>query len=168
MIRWLLWPFQFIFALGLESSAHRMMEAHEWREATETYRKLIRWSPRQSTFHTEAGLAHLMLNEWEPAEDRLRHALLIDPYALRAYDLLGMLLANQGRKEEAREIWNRLIESARELAARRPLLLGRYVAARIEEARERLAEMEDESFSGFTIDPGYRDYPGSAPDPPGR
>ena len=161
-VKWVIWPFRLVFALGLESSAHRLMEHQEWREAREVYRKLILWSPGQATFHTEAGLAHLMLGEWEPAEDRLREAIRLDPHAFRAYDLLGVLLANQGRTGEARAAWERLIAVARALAGTRPFPFGPYAKARIEEAQARLEEMEGPDFAGFSVDPGYDEYPGSA------
>ena len=159
MNHWFFWPFKFIFALGIESSAHRLMESCQWREAAETYERLIQWSPNQATFHTEKGLAHMMLNEWEPAEDGLRKAIRIDSRTLRAYDLLGVLLANQGRTDEARDVWERSIEAARNLAIQRPLLYGRFAESRIREARERLDALDAPDFAGFPVDPGYAEYP---------
>lgn len=161
--QWLAWPFRFIFALGLESSAHRLMESHEWREAVEVYRRLLRWSPEQAAFHTDAGLAHLMLNEFEPAEDRFREAIRLKPESLRTYDFLGMLLANQGRIDEARDVWERLILVSRALAERHPFFYERFARDRIEEAQKRLAVLETPDFAGFTVDPGFSEYPGSAP-----
>jgi pentatricopeptide repeat protein len=163
ILHWLAWPFRAIFALGLESSAHRLMESHEWREAREVYRRLIEWSPRQATFHTEAGLAHLMLNEWEPAEDRLREAVRLDPKAFRAYDLLGVLLANQGRLDEARRTWERMIAAGHSLAEGRARLFEGYARRRVQEAEERIATLEEPDFRGFPVDPGYDVYPGGSP-----
>ncbi|MBW3623822.1 MAG: tetratricopeptide repeat protein [Armatimonadetes bacterium] len=163
MIRWLIWPFRTLFALGLESSAHRLMETQEWREAREVYQRLIRWSPNQASFHTESGIAHMMLNEWEPAEERFREAIRLDPHAFRAYDFLGVLLANQGRTEEARAVWERMIAVARALGEQKMWLFERYARSHIGEAQERLAALDAPDFSGFPLDPGFNEYPGSTP-----
>lgn len=159
----MIWPFRLIFALGLESSAHRLMEHQEWREAREVYGRLIRWSPRQATYYTEAGLVHMLLGEWEPAEDRLREAIRLDPNAFRAYDLLGVLLANQRRIDEAQETWERSILLAGAMIEARPFLFGSYGKSRIEEARSRLAAMEEPGFDGFPIEAEFSNYSGTTP-----
>src|SRR5579872_3187707 len=55
----------------------------------------------------------------QEAEQVLRHALALDPGNAIAYDLLGTLLSESGRFDEARDCFERTIEIA-------PLLAGSY------------------------------------------
>ena len=63
--------------------------------------------------------ALLIENRNQEAEKVLRHTLALDPRNAMAHDLLGNLLSEFGRFEEARECFQRAIEIA-------PLLAGSY------------------------------------------
>ena len=106
-------------------------------------------------------MAHLMLNEWEPAEDCLREALRLDPFTFRAYDHLGVLLANQGRHEEAEAMWEGMIAAARARMEKRARVFDGYLRARIGEAEERLNTLSSPDFEGFPLDFGYEEGAGS-------
>lgn len=102
-----------IFHLGTA-----LAEQGKWEEAVGAYRRAIAL-PRLTTpdlAHQNMGLALFHLGRHREAEEALRFALHLDPQLQAAYYSLGLVLAAERRREEARAAFHR----ARELGADSP------------------------------------------------
>lgn len=103
-----------IFHLGTA-----LAEQGRWEDAVTAYRKAISL-PRLTTpdlAHQNLGLALYHLGRHREAEEALRFALHLDPQLQAAYYSLGLVLAAERRRDEARAAFHR----ARDLGADSPL-----------------------------------------------
>ena len=93
-------------------------EQGRWEDAVKAYRRAISL-PRLTTpdlAYQNLGLALYHLRQHREAEESLRFALHLDPQLQAAYYSLGLVLAAESRRDEARAAFRR----ARELGADSP------------------------------------------------
>lgn len=110
-----------------------LAEAARWGEAAVAYRKALSLPiltvPHFA--HQNLGLALYHLRQYREAEEQLRFAIGLEPQMGLAYYNLGLVLAAQGRRQDARQAFN----LARDLGPETPF--G-------EAARERLRALGEE------------------------
>lgn len=93
-------------------------ESARWGRAIEAYRKALSLPTLTvpDLAHQNLGLALYHLRQYRDAEVELRFAISLSPEMQAAYHHLGLVLAAEGRQEEARQAFRR----ARELGPETP------------------------------------------------
>jgi hypothetical protein len=84
----------------------------DWRSNEALARSALRAHPRSAMALHEVGMMHALKGEFAAAEPLVRASLEVQsrPLVWRNYSLL---LERMGRTAEAREAWNRFIETSR-------------------------------------------------------
>jgi len=95
-----------------------LAEATRWQEAVEAYRRALSLPTLTvpDIAHQNLGLALYHQRQYREAEQELRFAISLSPDMQAAYHHLGLVLAAQGRRDEARIAFTR----ARELGPETP------------------------------------------------
>jgi len=110
-----------------------LAEAARWGEAAAAYRKALSLPTLTVPHfaHQNLGLALYHLRQYREAEEQLRFAIGLEPQMGLAYYNLGLVLAAQGRREDARVAFS----LARDLGPETPFGVA---------ARERLRTLEEQ------------------------
>ncbi|HEV8629581.1 MAG TPA: winged helix-turn-helix domain-containing protein [Thermoanaerobaculia bacterium] len=121
-----------------------------WQRAQAAVEAALRAEPELAEAHTSAGIIDFFLGwDWHRAEAALRRATELDPNLALAFRTLGVLLAQQGRYDEARP----LVARARALEPMNPM--HHAIAAQAAfSGREYVAAVEL-SRHATVIDPGF-------------
>ena len=84
---------------------HRLAVVHDkqgkFRESAEFYRRALAASPRDPDLFCDMGYSLYLQRRWAEAERRLKQAIALDREHARAHNNLGLVLARDGRSEEA-------------------------------------------------------------------
>jgi len=73
----------------------------EFRESAEMYRKALKLSPGNPDIYCDMGYSLYLQRRWAEAEMNTRQALALDAKHLRAHNNLALLLARDGRLDDA-------------------------------------------------------------------
>jgi len=96
-------------------------EQHQWTEAYDTRRRLLKLAAIDSNPHSQAirsfleneiGLEHMRRREYGEAVRRFEAAIDLDSRAVPAYLNLGDVRVAEGNEREAAAVWERLIDVA--------------------------------------------------------
>ena len=89
--------------------AGRLADSRNYEQAAEVLRKLVE-AKRDYELLILLGQALVRAGKKDEAEKHLEEARQLDPTDFRAFNLLGYVYRDTGRKEEAREAWTRVVE----------------------------------------------------------
>ena len=95
-----------------------LAEQQQWPEAIASYRRALGIPALRDPelVHQSLGLAFYHLKRYREAEEALRLALNLDPALGMAYYNLGLVFVAEGRKEEAKRVFQRAQEVAPDAA----------------------------------------------------
>ncbi|MBA3942950.1 MAG: tetratricopeptide repeat protein [Herpetosiphonaceae bacterium] len=83
---------------------------HHWDEAVQAYGQALLLNPRHYWASIALGKLEWQLGQSQNAEDAIRHAIASDPQIKQGYKLLGKFLTARGNLQEARSVYNRVLE----------------------------------------------------------
>jgi Flp pilus assembly protein TadD len=128
---------------------HRLALLHDKRgdspAATTLYAEALKRAPNVPEIHCDWGYNCYLLRQWSDAESHLRTAIGLRPDFERAHNNLALLLARQGRTNEALHEFARA--GATESQARSNIALAMMLEGQLDPAQEQL-EMAQKLPSG--------------------
>lgn len=81
------------------------------------FAEMVKQQPDDAMIWYGLGSEYVKIERWSEAADALRNVLRINPDYTAAYQMLGMALMSQGKKEEAASVWTQGIEVAHRTGA---------------------------------------------------
>jgi predicted Zn-dependent protease len=78
----------------------------------DAFEVMVREQPEEAMAWYGLANEYVKLQRWSQAADALRNVVHLNPDYTAAYQMLGTALASQGKRDEAREIWKRGVETA--------------------------------------------------------
>lgn len=102
------------FAEAVMNAGIAQAEMAQWEEAVATYRKAVALPtlPAPNVAYQNLGLALYHLKRYREAEEALRFAIGLDPQMAAAFYNLGLVLAAEGRKDDAKAAFQRVRDMA--------------------------------------------------------
>ena len=89
-------------------------EAERWKPALKSYQRVLALRPDQPSALLAAGETYAKLGDFISAEAMLRKALMYDAGNADAANQLGLVLAQQSRNPEAKQLFERAIAITRD------------------------------------------------------
>src|SRR5207248_2332339 len=81
------------------------------------FAEMVKQQPLDAMIWYGLASEYVKAERWSEAADALQNVVRINPDYTAAYQMLGTALINQGRKEEARDVWTEGVEVARRTGA---------------------------------------------------
>jgi predicted Zn-dependent protease len=81
------------------------------------FAEMVRQQPEDAMIWYGLASEYMKVEKWREAAEALQNVVRINPDYTAAYQMLGTALMNDGRREEAREVWVAGIEVARRTGA---------------------------------------------------
>ena len=81
------------------------------------FAEMVKQQPDDAMIRYGLGSEYMKAERWSEAADALGHVVRLNPDYTAAYQMLGTALMNEGRSQEAREVWTQGIEVARRTGA---------------------------------------------------
>jgi predicted Zn-dependent protease len=82
------------------------------QERIEAFKAMVEQQPEQEMIWYGLANEYVKLERWDEAADALGRVIKLNGDFTAAYQMLGMALLNQGRREEARRVWTEGVEVA--------------------------------------------------------
>ena len=106
----------------------------EFRQSAEMYQKALSLAPGNAEIYCDMGYSLFLQRRWAESERNLRQAIAAKPDFARAYNNLGLLLAQNHRDEEALAAYRKANQN--EAEARGNLAAALALAGRLPDARD--------------------------------
>lgn len=95
--------------IALRQYADYLTASHKMNEAIPYYNKILEINPRRSDIRFSLAIIYFNQQDFEKCKLENEKVLTFDPQNQMALYNLGAIAATQGRKDEAKEYWNKLI-----------------------------------------------------------
>lgn len=95
--------------IALRNYADYLAASHKMNEAIPYYQKILDINPKRSDIRFSLAVIYFTKQDFEKCKEENEKVLSFDSQNQMAYYNLGAVAATQGRKDKAKEYWNKVI-----------------------------------------------------------
>jgi tetratricopeptide (TPR) repeat protein len=95
--------------LALRNYADYLTASHKMNEAIPYYQKILDINPKRADIRFSLAVIYFSKQDFEKCQEENEKVLSFDSQNQMAYYNLGAVAATQGRKDKAKEYWNKVI-----------------------------------------------------------
>jgi tetratricopeptide (TPR) repeat protein len=95
--------------LALRNYADYLAASHKMNEAIPYYQKILDINPKRADIRFSLAVIYFSKQDFEKCQEENEKVLSFDSQNQMAYYNLGAVAATQGRKDKAKEYWNKVI-----------------------------------------------------------
>jgi cytochrome c-type biogenesis protein CcmH/NrfG len=95
--------------ISLRKYADYLAASHKMNEAITYYEQILKINPKRADIHFSLAIIYYNQQDFRKCEEENNKVLTFDPKNQMAIYNLGAIAATQGKVEEAKQFWNRVI-----------------------------------------------------------